>query len=138
MAEPKTRPTDVDPKAHLAAIVDDRHRTEALRLLDMFSDITGEKAVMWGPSIIGFGQYTAGEGKSAYIWPRIGFAAPKGKFTLYLRDGTPSLDAVLARLGKYKFSVACIYINRLGDIDETVLREAITHSYTAQKARYVS
>lgn len=134
MAEPKTRPTDVDPKAYLTAIEDERRRSDALYLLALYCELTGEPAVMWGPSIIGFGQYMAGEGRKAYAWPRVAFAAPKDKFTLYVMGGTPDLADILARLGKHKMRGGCLYINRLSDIDESVLREAITLSYAVSRA----
>lgn len=135
MAEPKTRPTDVDARAYLEALPDDRHRAEALRLLDIFIAVTGEKPVMWGPSIIGFGQYTVGEGKKAYAWPVTGFAAPKGKFTLYVMGGASSLDEPLSRLGKHKRSAGCVYVNRLSDIDETALRDVIMGGMAVIRAR---
>ncbi len=135
MAEPKTRPTDVDPTAFLNAIEDERRRSGALRLLALYGEITSEPAIMWGPSIIGFGQYMAGEGRSADAWPRVAFAAPKDKFTLYVMGGMPDLADILARLGKHKMRGGCLYINRLSDIDETVLREVITLSYAMQRSK---
>lgn len=35
-----------------------KKREDAFELLDIFSQTTGYKAKMWGPSIIGFGSYT--------------------------------------------------------------------------------
>ena len=136
MAEPKTRPTDVDPRAHLAAIADERHSVEAMRLLDVFSEVSGEAAVMWGPSIIGFGSYTVGEGKKAYAWPLTGFAAPKGKFTLYTMAGNADVAPILDRLGKHKRGGGYVYINRLADIDEDVLREVIATGIAVIRARH--
>lgn len=135
MAEPKTRPTDVDPRAYLSAIEDERQRADALRLLDIYSEVTGEKAVMWGASIIGFGTYTIGEGRKAYAWPVTGFAAPKGKFTLYAMAGNHEVAALLDGLGKHTRGGGCTYFKRLSDIDEGVLRQVIAAGVAVVKSR---
>ncbi len=128
MAEPKTRPTDVDPRDHIAATVDDKRRADALRLLALFAEQTGEPAAMWGPSIIGFGQYMIGEGAKAYPWPLTGFAAAKDKFALYVGARHPAIAALLPGLGKVKVGGGCVYIGKLADIDEAVLRDIIRTS----------
>ena len=135
MAEPKTRPTEVNAKTYLEAIADIRRRADALRLLDLFTEVTGEPPVMWGPSIVGFGEYKIGEGKNAYPWPLTGFAVPKDKFTLYAMARAPEVAAKLSGLGKYKQGGGCLYIKQLSDIDEAILREIVTTAIAIAKAR---
>src|SRR4051812_10202317 len=57
MAEAKTKPTKISPMAFLSNIKDEQQREDSLRIMEMMQKITGEKPIMWGPSIIGFGKY---------------------------------------------------------------------------------
>jgi hypothetical protein len=136
MAEPKTRPTDVDPRAFVATDAPERHRADSLVLIDLLSDITGEPAVMWGSAIIGFGSYTVKAGNKPQEWPLIGFSPRKGDITLYIMPGFEDLAEPLSRLGKHTTARSCLYIKRLADIDQDVLREILAYGYAAAKARH--
>lgn len=140
MAETKTKPTQVSVDDFINAVESPKKREDAFALKQMMEEITGEKAAMWGPSIIGFGSYhykyaTGHEGDA----PIVGFSPRKAAISLYLlgcfeQDASP----LLSKLGKYKKSVACIYANKLSDLNEPVLRELIGFAYTAMKAKYPS
>ena len=132
MAEMKTRPTDANVADYLAAIQPDARRTDAQGLQDLLAAATGETALMWGTSIIGYGhtRYQGSGGRST-DWFLVGFAPRKANLVLYfLTDHDPQL---LADLGKFKRGVGCLYINKLADIDRAVLRSLIEQS--VNKAR---
>ena len=86
---------------------------------------------MWGPSIIGFGsyhyRYASGHEGDA---PRIGFSPRSASLTLYV-GGFPEYEALLARLGKHKSSKACLYLNKLADVDLGVLEDIVRRSWDA-------
>jgi hypothetical protein len=136
-SENKTQATKVSVSAFLNSIEDKERRKDAKSLLKLFKTITGEKAVMWGPSIIGFGEYhyrydSGREGD----FIRTGFSPRKSNLSVYLIDGFDDKQALLEKLGKHKLGRSCLYINRLSDIDEKVLIKLIKQSYTTMNKRY--
>lgn len=129
MAEPKTKPTKMSVDAFLDAVEHPVRRADGKTVREMMERITGEPAVMWGPSIIGFGSYhyryaSGHEGDS----PRVGFSPRKANLVLYV-GGFPEYEELLAKLGKHKRSKACLYLNKLADVDLEVLEEIIRRSY---------
>ncbi len=101
----------------------------------MLKSITRQPPKMWGPSIVGFGSYhykyaTGREGDM----PMAGFSPRAGAMTIYVMRGSARYDELVSRLGKCKTSVACVYINKLADVDLKVLRELMTASYQHLKA----
>lgn len=111
-------------------ITHERKRSEAYQILALFEDVTSLSATMWGPSIIGFGSYhyvyeSGREGDS----PRVAFSPRLSKMTFYLGYDSDQRQAFLDRLGKYTQSKACIYVNKLADINLDVLRELIAFSF---------
>lgn len=141
-AEPKTKPTDVDPAGYIAAIDHPGRRAEGESLLALYRDITGLEPVMWGPSIIGFGRYHYETKSCAGDWPRAGFSPRKANLVVYLTCGysdsaaQAATDALRARLGKHKMSVSCLYINRLADVDMAVLKELIAFDLAWMDSKY--
>jgi hypothetical protein len=136
-AENKTKPTDVSVESYLGAIDNEARRADCEKLLELMSKITKQKPVMWGPSIVGFGsyhyQYESGrEGDSCIT----GFSSRKSKISVYLTADFPGRDELLAKLGKHKMAVACLYINTLGDVDIKVLEKLIAGSYIERKKRH--
>lgn len=126
---PKTVPTSSDPAAFIAAIPDPSRRADAERLVAIMSAITGEPPVMWGPSIVGFGKYRyQGRSGRSGDWMLTAFSPRKANFSLYLNAGFDQFADLLAKLGKHKTGSGCLYINRLSDVDETILRELISAS----------
>lgn len=124
MAEPKTKRTGASVTAFLDAVENETRRADAKVVLKLMKAATGEKAEMWGPSIIGFGSYKTPTGD----WPRLGFSPRKANLVLYLSSDYPQHAGLMKKLGKHKTSVACLYINKLADVDMGVLEELITRS----------
>ena len=143
MAEAKTTITDQSPADFIAAVEPERRREEALVLNALFCKVTGELPVMWGPSIIGYGQYrtTYASGRDVH-WMRTGFSPRKAKHSLYLMGGYcdeltgKRRDALLAKLGKYSTGKSCLYINKLADVDMAVLEEMLRNDWEAMARLY--
>ncbi len=100
-------------------------------------EATGELPVMWGPSIIGFGSYrykyeSGREGDS----PLVGFSPRKGALVLYIVTGFQGSDALLERHGKHTTGKSCLYIKKLADVDQLVLRQLVDNSVAAMRAKY--
>ncbi|BAK68018.1 hypothetical protein SLG_33430 [Sphingobium sp. SYK-6] len=137
MAELKTKTTGQDPAAFLAALDNPARREDGLRLLDLMARISDEPAAMWGPSIIGFGRYhyrydSGHEGKMC----RIGFSPRKANLVLYVLAGSADAQPLLARLGKHRTGKACLYINRLDDVDMAVLEQIVRAGWAEMAARH--
>lgn len=114
-----------------------KKREDAYRLLELFTETTGYEAKMWGPSIIGFGRYhykyaSGHEGDA----PLVGFSPRKAKISLYLAPGEPNRDELLRGLGKHTTGAACVYINKLADIDTEVLVQLIGQSVRFLQEQY--
>ena len=134
MAETKTKPTEVTPESFIEA-VDHPGKREDGKVLDaLFRKVTGEAPKMWGPTIVGYGQYhyRYDSGHEGDIC-RVGFSPRKAKHSLYLMCGSPKEEAqfapLLARLGKYSRGKGCLYVNKLADIDLEVLEQMIAMSW---------
>jgi hypothetical protein len=132
MPEQKTHKTKASVAAFIAAVENDTRRADAKALDRMYREITGEKPAMWGPTIIGYGAYESPTG----IWPRAGFSPRKTNLVLYVLADYAGRNALLKRLGKHKTGKVCLYINKLADVDEGVLRELITRSWKHMQAKY--
>ena len=136
-SEPKTKPTDVPVADFIAAVPDARRREEAQALCALMTEVTGEPPVMWGPSIVGFGRYTyVNTTKKPADWPIIGFSPRKAKLTIYIMPGFEGEPELMARLGKHTTGVSCLYLNRLADVDQAVLKELATRSVAWMRERY--
>ena len=138
MAELKTKSTNQDPKDFLNTIEPEQKRNDGFALLELFHKITGEKAVMWGSSIVGFGTYHYKSERSTQEgdWPLVGFSPRKQNLSLYIMHGNADSSALLEKLGKYKTSggmSGCLYINKLSDVDQTVLAALIKRSFQYMK-----
>jgi hypothetical protein len=130
MAELKTRPAggEREVKAFLAAIPDAAKRADAGVVLALMREVTGKPPQLWGGSIVGFGSYhykyaSGHEGD----WFLTGFS-PRKQVTLYIMAGFTRYEALLAKLGKFKTGKSCLYVNKLADVDLTVLRQLVKAS----------
>jgi hypothetical protein len=130
-AVPKTQKTKASVAEFIAAVEDDQRRKDAKAVDKMLREITGEKPAMWGPSIVGYGEYEGPTG----LWPRAGFSPRKGNLVVYLAPDSKDV-ALLKKLGKHKTGVSCLYINKLEDVDETVLREVMKRSWQHMAEKY--
>ena len=120
----KTQPTDVDPAAYCAGLPTARRREEGARLLALFGEATGAEAVVWGPSIVGYGEDPSPT-PGGDTWPRVGFSPRKASISLYGLQGAPGAEELLARLGKHRLGAGCVYVNGLADVDEEVLEALV-------------
>jgi len=134
MSENKTRPTDENVLAFLQSVDNKTRREDGLKILEMIKEITGEDAVMWGTSIVGFGSYhyKYESGREGDM-PLVGFSPRKQSMTVYIMPGFDAYDDLLGALGKHKVGKSCLYINKLADVDEDVLRDLIYRSYVHMK-----
>jgi hypothetical protein len=135
MAEIKTKATKESVTKFLNTVTPEEKKKDALALLKLFKDITGEKAVMWGPSIVGFGKYHYKSDRSTQEgdWFHVGFSPRKQNLTLYILAWKAEEPKELAGLGKFKRGGGCLYINRLADVDQKVLAKLIKEIYTYRK-----
>lgn len=139
MAENKTKPTKQSVTAFLAALPEPARRADAQALVKLMQSATGEKPRLWGPSIVGFGsyhyQYESGrEGDM----PLIAFSPRKPATVLYNMGGFDGSEELRARLGKHASGKGCLYIKRLADVDQKVLKTLIEKSARAARARHAS
>jgi hypothetical protein len=140
MAEAKTTITDNSVEAFIAGVEPQTKREEALVLDALLRRVTGESPRMWGPAIIGYGEYrtTYDSGREVH-WMRSGFSPRKAKHTFYLQSGycddlaAQGRSQQLARLGKHTTGKSCLYVNKLADIDMGVLEEIIAADWAAIK-----
>lgn len=137
MSELKTSANQLDPISIVQAVENKTRREDALVLLDLFSQATGLPAVVWGPSIIGFGEYTytLANGKSSVFF-RSGFSPRKQNLSLYISAGVSSRPDLASSLGKFKSSKACTYINKLSDVDLEILSALIRADMEEMARRY--
>ena len=127
MAELKTKVTKVSVDKFLEGIKDEKKREDCYQILKIMKKATKAEPKMWGPSIIGFGdyryKYPSGRENDWFI---TGFSPRVQNLTLYMTGGFD--QEVLKKLGKYKTGKGCLYINKLEDVDKKVLSELITKS----------
>ena len=135
--EAKTKATKTDPLKFIDKVENEVKRKDSHELLAMMREITGEPPKMWGPSIVGFGSYhyryaSGHEGETCLA----GFSPRSSALVVYLG---PALEnkALMAKLGKHKRGVGCLYIKKLDDIDRGILRKLIEHSL-AETAKLVA
>jgi hypothetical protein len=123
-------PTDADVDAYLDALADERRRAEARTLAGLMADVTGERPVMWGPSIVGFGTYhyryaSGREGDS----PVAAFAPRAREHVVYLVSGFEDRYAKdVAALGPHRTGKGCLYLKSLDGVDLDVLRRLVDRS----------
>jgi hypothetical protein len=124
----KTKPTKVSVEDFIASVPNETRRKDAEVLLKLFEKVTGWKAQMWGPTIVGFGKYTytydSGHSGDMCV---TGFSPRGASLSVYggLYPEQPEAAAILKTLGKHKSSKACVYINKLDDVDMKVFEKYI-------------
>lgn len=137
MAEPKTKATTNSVSDFLNKVEPEEKRKDSFILLKMFEDITKEKAVLWGTSIVGFGKYHYKSERSSQEgdWMLTGFSPRKASLSVYVMHGTVNKNELFEKLGKHKKSMGCLYINHLKDVDLEILEEIIKISYDYMKQK---
>lgn len=137
MYEPKMKETDSSVIEFIESVENVKKKADAYQLLEIFEEVTGYDGKMWGPSIIGFGSYhykyaSGYEGDA----PLVGFSPRKAKISLYLAYESEEREKLLEGFGKHTKSKACIYINKVADIDTNVLKKLIKYTVETYQKLY--
>lgn len=140
MAEPKTKKTSASVPAFLKSVENEQRRKDAFELLEIFKQTTKLPPILWGDSIVGFGEYHYKYERSRQEgdWPLTGFSPRKRNMTVYIMPGFANYQDLLDKLGRHKTSVSCIYFNKLENIDVKVLQQIIRRSVVDMKKMYPS
>lgn len=134
MPQNKTIYTNEDPLKFIESLESEQQKKDSMALLELFEELSNEKAKMFGPTIIGFGTYhykydSGHEGMA----PLIGFSPRKKAISLYVYSGLEKQAPLLEHLGTFKMGKACIYVQKLSDINLNVLK-----NITIQNIKYLS
>ena len=137
MAENKTQPTQLSVLDFVQSVENNQRKADALALLDIFAQVTNQRAQLWGSSIIGYGTYSYQTAdKKTHQFMRTGFSPRKQNMALYIMVGFVQFEEKMKSLGKFKTGKSCLYINQLSDVDEQVLRELIKLSFDEMARRH--
>ncbi|NWG71378.1 MAG: DUF1801 domain-containing protein [Parvularculaceae bacterium] len=133
----KTKPTAVSVEAFIDKVPNETRRKDAKTLLALMKKVTGEKPVMWGSSIIGFGRYhykydSGREGDMCMT----GFSPRSTSLVVYVLPGFARFEGLLKKLGKHRHGGSCLYINRLEDVDLPVLEKIVADAYAHMRKKY--
>ncbi len=133
----KTKANDMDVETFISSVSPIEKQDDARAILQIMHDISGEKAIMWGSSIIGFGEYhykydSGREGDMC----RTGFSPRKTAMTIYCMSGFTEKNSLLNILGKYKLGKSCLYIKKLSDVNIDVLRQLIQEDWDFMNEKY--
>src|SRR5215813_12242940 len=135
MAENKTKSTAASVSGFIGKISDPAQQKDAKTLVKWMEELSGEKAKLCGTAIIGVGSYhyKYESGREGDM-PAISFSPRKSATVLYSLMGPSGSDALLAKLGKHTTGKGCVYIKKLSDVDEKVLRDLMAKSLEAKRA----
>ncbi|MCK7591176.1 DUF1801 domain-containing protein [Subsaxibacter sp. CAU 1640] len=116
----------------------EQKRKDSFELLEFMQEVTGYEPKMWGPSIIGFGQYHYKSERSRQEgdWPLVGFSPRKAAISLYVYTGAKQHEYLLKDLGKFKMGKACIYVKKLSDINKHALKTLMLESIAFTQDKY--
>ncbi len=139
MAKAKNKTTEnaASVEEFLNSVKDETKRADCLRVRAIMEEISGEKPKMWGTSIVGFGNYhykyeSGREGD----FMKVGFSPRAQNVTLYIMPGFGRYEDLMSKLGKHKIGKSCLYVKKLADVDEEILKELITESYAYMTDKY--
>ena len=135
MAENKTQKTGASVDEFLSSVENKTRREDGFKVLELMREVTGLEPEMWGPSIVGFGDYhykyeSGREGDFLLT----GFSPRKQSLSLYIMPGFKAYEDLLSSLGKHRNGASCLYINKLADVDIGVLRELVRQSFQHAKS----
>ncbi|MCR6722634.1 MAG: DUF1801 domain-containing protein [Chitinophagaceae bacterium] len=139
MAKLKTTETTANVKEFIDSFADSEQKKEdSYALLKIMEKASGSKAKMWGPTMIGFGQYHYKSDRSAQEgdWPLIGFSPRKAAISLYVYTGSKEHEHLVKDLGKFKMGKACIYVKKLADINIDALNKLMRTTIDFLKKKY--
>jgi hypothetical protein len=134
--ELKTKENEASVEDFLNAVAHEQQRADAFAVAEMMRKATKSEPKMWGPAIVGFGsrKYKYPDGREM-DWMVIGFSPRKANLTLYILDGSADQEKLLAKLGKHSTGKSCLYIKRLADVDQKVLKELVAASIKHMKSK---
>lgn len=137
MAKNKTDFTNESVIDFIENVENEQKRKDSYALIQLMENSSGEPARMWGPSIVGFGKYhyrykSGHEGTA----PILGFSPRKSAISLYVFTGLDKHEHLLEGLGKFTKGKACIYIKKLADIDEVVLKKLMKETIDYMSTKY--
>lgn len=137
MAKLKTTPNEQSVEDFLQSVDNEQKRQDCYAILEMMKEAAGAEPQMWGPSIIGFGNYhykyeSGREGD----WFLTGFSPRKQNLTLYIMPGFGRYEDLMNKLGKYKTGKSCLYIKKLEDVDREVLKQLVEESVDYLQKKY--
>ncbi len=138
MGEIKTKQTNANVNEFINTFADtEQKKKDSFELLKLMQDVSGFEPKMWGPSIIGFGQYHYKSDRSSQEgdWPLIGFSPRKAAISLYVYSGCAGQDELLKELGKFKMGKACIYVKKISDINTDALKKLISSTIVHLQSR---
>jgi hypothetical protein len=121
--------TDKDVKEFIENVSDGVRKADAKRLLELMNSITGLEPKIWGQSIIAYGKYKykRKNGKE-FEWFNVGFSLGKAHMTVYVMFDLRNESELLSGLGPHKTGAGCLYIKRLEQVDQEILKEVISKS----------
>lgn len=127
VVEIKTQQTTANVTDFINAVTNEQQRKDSTVILDLMKKHSGEEPKMWGASLIGFGikRYKSPKTGREVDWFLIGFSPRKANLSLHLVVDLHKQADLLAQLGKFKTGAGCLYINKLEDIDVTILEQLI-------------
>ena len=136
-AKNKTVASGADAEAFINGLEHNKRKQDSQWLLQVMQDICSEPPVLWGPSIVGFGDYhyKYESGREGDFF-RVGFSPRKQNLTVYVMPGFSEVEDLLEKLGKHKTGKSCLYINKLEDVDTDVLKKIVERSYQIMNERY--
>ena len=125
-----------DIKRYIEQLDNEQQRQDCLALIKLMEEESGYSAALHG-TMIGFGMYhykyaSGREGD----WIVTGFAPRKRNMTVYIMPGFADYEKELAKIGKHKTAVSCLYFKQLSDLDEKVLRKMVRHSVKTMQKTY--
>jgi len=135
----KTTPTKASVTGFINAVIDPQQKADCKVLVKVMQEATGEKPVMWGTSIIGYGQYHYKSERSVQEgeWMLAGLSPRSANLTVYIMSGAKNYPELLKKLGKHKASGgSCVYINKLSDVDLPTLKKLVKTSASDMKKRF--
>jgi hypothetical protein len=132
--ELQTKKTEASVEDFLNAVEDEQKRADAFAVAEMMQTATKAEPKMWGPAIVGFGsgKYKYPDGREM-DWMQIAFSPRKAGLTIYLHTPLDFYAELFGKLGKHTTSKSCLYIKRLSDVDQKVLKELIAASLKRTK-----
>ena len=139
MAELKTKQTDSSVVDFINTFADtEQKRADGFALLKLMQDFTGFEPKMWGPSIIGFGSYHYKSERSRQEgdWPLVGFSPRKAAISLYVYMGTKEQEQLIGQLGKFKMGKGGIYVKKLADINQDILKKIMKETIDFLQTKY--